>query len=158
MPWWLAGISHHMSGYSSAVFVAYAGIAYSSGITIYIWWACSISLGLLIGSGIFPPKWVRLRQQLKIVSPLEYLQIRYDRRTHQLLAWSGVGLKVLDVGAKWTAAGILLEVFAHVPLGWGVLLTGSVTLFYSIAGGLWADAMTDLSQFIIQMLSGSARC
>lgn len=156
MPWWLSGISHHMSGYSSAVFVAYAGIAYSSGITIYFWWACSISLGLLIGSGLFPPRWVRLREQLKIVSPLEYLQIRYDRRTHQLLAWSGVGLKVLDVGAKWTAAGILLEVFANVPLAWGVLLTGSVTLFYSIAGGLWADALTDLSQFIIQVLSGCA--
>jgi solute:Na+ symporter, SSS family len=156
MPWWLSGISHHMSGYSSAVFVAYAGIAYSSGITIYIWWACSISLGLLLGSGVFPPRWVRLREQLKIVSPLEYLEIRYDRRAHQLLAWSGVGLKVLDVGAKWTAAGILLEVFANVPLAWGVLLTGSVTLFYSIAGGLWADALTDLSQFIIQVLSGCA--
>jgi Na+/proline symporter len=24
MPWWLSGISHHMSGYSSAAFVAYA--------------------------------------------------------------------------------------------------------------------------------------
>ena len=29
MPWWLSGISHHMSGYSSAVFVGYAAIAYS---------------------------------------------------------------------------------------------------------------------------------
>ena len=24
MPWWLSGISHHMSGYSAAVFVAFA--------------------------------------------------------------------------------------------------------------------------------------
>ena len=31
MPWWLSGISHHMSGYSSAVFVAYASIATPAG-------------------------------------------------------------------------------------------------------------------------------
>ena len=54
MPWWLSGISHHMSGYSSAVFVAYAAIAYTAGFSIYIWWACSISIALVIGSNIFP--------------------------------------------------------------------------------------------------------
>jgi len=31
MPWWLSGISHHMSGYSAAVFVAYAAVAYKYG-------------------------------------------------------------------------------------------------------------------------------
>jgi len=154
MPWWLSGISHHMSGYSSAVFVGYAAIAYSSGLNIYVWWACSISLSLFIGSGIFPPRWSRLRQRLAIISPLEYLLVRYDLRTQQLLAWSGALLKILDVGAKWTAAAILLQVFANVPLVWGVLLTGSVTLIYSVAGGLWADALTDLSQFVIQIIAG----
>ncbi|MFZ2792176.1 MAG: sodium:solute symporter, partial [Bacteroidales bacterium] len=29
LPWWLTGISHHVSGYSGAVFVAYAGVAYT---------------------------------------------------------------------------------------------------------------------------------
>ena len=36
MPWWLLGISHHMSGYSGAVFVAYAGVAYTYGFTLYM--------------------------------------------------------------------------------------------------------------------------
>jgi solute:Na+ symporter, SSS family len=154
MPWWLSGISHHMSGYSSAVFVGYAAIAYSLGVNIYFWWACSISIGLFIGSGIFPPRWLRLRQRLGIISPLEYLLARYDLKTQQLLAWSGASLKVLDVGAKWTAAAIILQVFGNIPPLWGVLLTGGVTTAYSIAGGLWADALTDLSQFLIQTLAG----
>jgi SSS family solute:Na+ symporter len=154
MPWWLAGISHHMSGYSSVVFVGYAAIAYSSGLNVYIWWACSISLGLLLGYKIFPPRWARLRQRMAIISPLEYLLVRYDLGAQQLLAWSGALLKVLDVGAKWTAAAILLQAFANVPLIWGVLLTGGVTLIYSVAGGLWANALTDLSQFVIQILAG----
>ena len=155
MPWWLSGISHHMSGYSSAVFVAYAAIAYTAGFSIYIWWACSISVALVIGSNVFPGRWSRLRQRLGIISPLEYLVARYDLPAQQVLAWSGALLKIFDVGAKWTAAAILLQVFADVPTIWGVLLTGSVTVVYSVVGGLWADALTDMSQFIIQVIAGT---
>ncbi|RXH57865.1 sodium:solute symporter family protein [Granulicella sibirica] len=154
MPWWLSGISHHMSGYSSAVFVAYAAIAYTAGFSIYIWWACSIATALVIGCNVFPARWSRLRQRLGIISPLEYLVTRYDLPTQQVLAWSGALLKVFDVGAKWTAAAILLQVFAGVPPLWGVLLTGTVTLAYSVVGGLWADALTDMSQFVIQVFAG----
>jgi SSS family solute:Na+ symporter len=53
MPWWLSGVSHHMSGYSSAVFVGYAAIAYTAGFSLYVWWAFTISLALLIGHRIF---------------------------------------------------------------------------------------------------------
>lgn len=154
MPWWLSGISHHMSGYSSAVFVGYAALAYTSGITVYFWWAASIALALLFGMPIFPGRWVRMRQQFHVISPLEYLKVRYDLPTQQLLGWSGAILKVFDVGAKWSASAILLHAFAGVPLLWGVILTGGVTAFYSVMGGLWADALTDLSQFVIQFIAG----
>ncbi len=156
MPWWVAGVSHHMSGYSSAVFTGYAAIAYSSGFNIYIWWACSISIAMFVGARLFAPKWVRLRQYLNMISPLEYLVVRYDLPTQQLLAWSGSILKIFDVGAKWTATAILLQVLANVPPVWGITLAGGVTLVYSVVGGLWADAITDLSQFIIQFIAGIA--
>ena len=61
---------------------------------------------------------------------------------------------MFDVGAKWAATAILLRVFADVPLFWGILLTGGVTLVYSTVGGLWADALTDFGQFVIQLLAG----
>ncbi|HLH36107.1 MAG TPA: sodium:solute symporter family protein [Alloacidobacterium sp.] len=155
MPWWLSGISHHMSGYSSAAFVGYAAIAYSTGFTIYVWWASTITLAMLIGYSIFPPRWAKLRQVTGMISPLEYLVIRYNLSTQQALAWSGSLLKVFDVGAKWTATAILLHVFAGVPPVSGVLLTGGVTLAYAVAGGLWANAITDFSQFCIQLVAGS---
>ena len=80
---------------------------------------------------------------------------RYNLPAQQVLAWSGALLKIFDVGAKWTAAAILLQVFANVPILWGVLLTGSVTVVYSVVGGLWADALTDMSQFVIQVIAGA---
>ncbi|OZM78049.1 sodium:solute symporter family protein [Pseudonocardia sp. MH-G8] len=154
MPWWLSGISHHMSGYSSAVFVGYAAIAYTEGFVLYVWWALGITFAMVVGAFVFVPRWPRLRQRLGIISPLEYLKIRYNVPTQQLLAWSGTALKVFDVGAKWTATALLLNVFAGVPLGLGILLTGGVTLIYSTIGGLWADALTDMGQFLIQLVAG----
>ena len=154
MPWWLSGISHHMSGYSTAAFVGYAAIAYTYGFTIYVWWAGTIALGMLIGYNTFPPRWARLRQRTGLISPLEFLVARYNLPTQQVLAWSGALFKIFDIGAKWTATAILLNVLANVPLVYGVLLTGSVTLIYAVAGGLWANALTDFSQFVIQVTAG----
>lgn len=156
MPWWLAGISHHMSGYSAAVFVAYAAIAYTTGFALYVWWAIGIVFAMVVGTALFAPRWPRLRQRLGVISPLEYLTTRYNVPTQQVLAWSGTALKVFDVGAKWTASAVLLRVFAGLPLHWGVLITGGVTLIYSTVGGLWADALTDFGQFVIQLVAGVA--
>ena len=107
MPWWLSGISHHMSGYSAAVFVAYAAIAYTTGFALYVWWAVGITIACGVGAVLFAPRWPRLRQRLGIISPLEYLTIRYNVPTEQVLAWSGAGLKIFDVAAKWAASAIL---------------------------------------------------
>ncbi|MGD7705349.1 sodium:solute symporter family protein [Microlunatus sp. Y2014] len=156
IPWWLVGISHHMSGYSAAVFVAYAALAYTTGFAVYVWWALSITVACTIGAFLFAPRWPRLRQRLGIISPLEYLAGRFNVATEQVLAWSGAALKVFDVAAKWSASAILLNVFAGIPLVWGIVLVGGVTMIYSTIGGLWADVLTDLGQFIVQLIAAVA--
>lgn len=156
IPWWLVGISHHMSGYSAAVFVGYAALAYTVGFAVYVWWAISIAIACLLGAVWFAPRWPRLRKRLGIISPLEYLAVRYSVPVEQLLAWSGALLKLFDIAAKWTASAILLNVFAGIPIVWGVLLVGGVTMFYSTIGGIWADVLTDLGQFIIQFVAALA--
>ena len=154
LPWWLAGISHHVSGHSGAVFVAYAAVAFTHGFTMYIWWALPVGLVIIGAAGIFPVYWVRLRKQLQIQSPLEYLRIRYNLLTQQVVAWNGVLLKVFDVGAKWAAIGILLKVVAGIPMETGIMVSGVVTLVYVTFGGLWGVIVTDFIQFIVQVLGG----
>lgn len=154
MPWWLAGVSHHMSGYSAAVFVAYAAVAYQYGFTLYVWWAIPVSIAIFVGAFTIAPRWARLREKYNIGSPMEYLANRYNIPTQQIMAWSGVLLKVFDVGAKWAAIAIILQVFSGLPLWVGILLSGGVSLIYSTIGGLWADALTDFVQFVIQLIAG----
>jgi Na+/proline symporter len=154
MPWWLSGISHHMSGYSAVLFTGYAGIAYTYGVTSFATWSFPIALGVAIGSKLFAPRINRLRSRLGVASPLEYLKNRYNLSTQQALAWSGMLLKIVDVGAKWAAIATLLSVFTGVTLNQGIVITGAITAVYCTIGGLWADALTELGQFVIQLLAG----
>ncbi|MEU2025020.1 sodium:solute symporter family protein [Streptomyces sp. NPDC016469] len=156
MPWWLSGISHHMSGYSAAVFVAYAAVAYSYGITVYVWAFIPLAVGTGLGAVVFAPRWNRLRKRYGVASPLEYLATRYNVPTQQALAWSGTLLKVFDVAAKWASVAILLNVFTGMNMNTGIVLTGVVTLLYCTVGGLWADALTDFGQFVIQGVAAIA--
>ena len=154
LPWWLSGISHHVSGYSGAVFVAYAGLAYTHGFSVYVWWAFTIGISVIVSAKVFPLYWVRLREKLFIQSPLEFLETRYNTFTQQVIAWSGVILKVFDVGAKWTAVAILLNVFTGIPIAGGILVAGLISLLYITFGGLWAVIFNDFAQFIVQLVAG----
>ena len=154
LPWWLSGVSHHVSGYSGAVFVAYAGLAYTSGFSVYVWWAFTIGISIIVSAKLFPRIWVRLRKRLQIQSPLEYLNIRYNLWTQQIMAWSGVLLKLFDVGAKWAAIAILLNVFTGLSIASGVLISGGISLVYITFGGYWAVILTDFTQFVVQFVGG----
>ncbi|MBL1067501.1 sodium:solute symporter family protein [Streptomyces sp. 7-21] len=156
IPWWLSGISHHMSGYSAVMFVAFAAVAYDTGFTVYVWWALTIGLGIGIGAFLFAARWNRLRAKHGVDSPLQYLTQRYNLPTQQVLAYSGAALKVVDIAAKWVAISVLLQGFADIPLAWGIAFTGVATMAYMTVGGLWADVLTDMGQFVIQAVAGIA--
>jgi SSS family solute:Na+ symporter len=158
IPWWLGGISHHVSGHSGVVFVAYAAVAYQHGFTLYVWWAGSIVVACVVGAWWFAPKWSRLRAARGIESPTEYLALRFNVPTQQVMAWSGILLKLFDVGAKWASIGILLQGFTGLPVSTGIWISGGVSLFYITVGGLWADLYTDLLQFAVQVVAGIVLC
>ncbi|MGO4955901.1 sodium:solute symporter family protein [Luteococcus sp. Sow4_B9] len=154
VPWWLSGVSHHVSGHSGVVFVAYAAIAYNLGFTMYVWWALVIAGATLIGAKIFAPRWPRLRQKLGIQSPTEYLKMRYGLPAQQTIAWLGVLMKLVDIGAKWASIGVLMNGFTGLPIWQGIVLSGAVSLVYITIGGLWADLLTDFVQFGVQLVAG----
>lgn len=154
VPWWLAGISHHVTGYSGVVFVGYAGIAYATGTQIYFWWGMSIAIAVALGSILIVPRWPRLRKFLGIQSPTEYLKKRYDTASQVVVAIAGIVSKLIDVGAKWASIGILVQGFTGIPFWVGVLSSALVSIYYMSVGGLIADLWTDFTQWIIQTVGG----
>ncbi len=155
IPWWLAGVSHHVTGYSGAVFVAYAALAYTHGFCLYVWWAFTIAIGITAGAFFMAPRWSKLRSKINIQSPTGYLATRYNIQTQQLIAWYGIIIKLFDVGAKWAAIAVILNGFTGIPIITCVLISGCVSLMYITVGGIWADVMNDFTQFIVQFIAGT---
>lgn len=146
MPWWLAAVSHHMSGYSAFAFVAYAGFAYRAGLTAYIVFSVLCAIGVCIGAFVWAPRWARLR----VVTPVEYLEQRFNNAVRQTVAWSGILLKFLDEGAKLFSLAVAVNVCTGWPLDRIIVVSGVVAIAYVLLGGLWADALSDLLQCVVQ--------
>jgi SSS family solute:Na+ symporter len=151
VPWWLSAVSHHVSGYSAFAFVAYAGIAYRYGFTIYTIWALTISIGLLIGALIFAPRWGALGKK-GVLSPLQYLEERFNLPTRVGIAVSFTSIKFIDLGLKIFSLAVFLNAFVGLDIVWSIIVAGVVTIAYMVTGGILASIWTDFAQAIIQFI------
>ena len=146
VPWWLAAISHHMSGYSAFVFVGTGSLAYASGFSAWTFLSPPIVLAMIIGAYVWAPRWSRM----KILTPIEYLEQRFNNKVRQVFSWSGIGVKFIDEGAKLYSLAVIVHVATRWPLPEVIIACGIVTVAYLLFGGLWATILTDFVQFLIQ--------
>jgi SSS family solute:Na+ symporter len=148
VPWWMAGISHYMSSFSAFAFISYTQIAYLYGFTaITLFW---VSVPACIGGGmLFARRWRRAR----VLTPVQFLEVRYSLSVRQLFAWAGIPMKIFDDALKIFATGLFISVVCGFPLSWSVVLCGGVMLAYSFFGGLWALIVTDYVQFLMKSLA-----
>ncbi|HOY21378.1 MAG TPA: Na+:solute symporter, partial [Haliscomenobacter sp.] len=142
---WVAnGISNFMTMFSTSIFVAYAGIAYTHGlVALSVIW-CSVPPSIFAAM-VLAKRW----QRAGIMSPVEFLETRFNAPVRQILSWGGVGFKVLDEMIKLYALGLFVATATQIPLETAILSCGIVVLLYTVAGGLWAVVVTDVVQFII---------
>jgi SSS family solute:Na+ symporter len=149
VPWWMAAVSHHMSGYSAFAFVGHATIAYMSGFSIWTFFAVPIFIAMIIGSYVWAPKWVRLN----VITPIEYMEERFNLNTRKVFAWSGISIKFIDEGVKLYSLAIIVHVVTGFPLEVTIIACGLVTMLYIMFGGLWATMLTDFMQFVVQFVT-----
>ncbi|MGD9631486.1 MAG: sodium:solute symporter family protein [Pyrinomonadaceae bacterium] len=147
IPWWLAGVSFYLTGFSAFTFVAYSEMAYRFGF-VAVTLAWSAAAAMAIGTIFLAGRWRRTR----IVSPVEFLEDRYSSHIRQILAWLGIPLKVIDDGLKIYATGVFVSIGLGFDLQTSIIVSGGVMLLYTFMGGLWAVVVTDFVQFIIVTL------
>ncbi len=148
IPWISGAISNFMTKFSTFIFVAYAGIAYSDGlIALTIIW--STVLPMLLGAFIFAKRWRRAG----VMTPMEYLETRFNGPIRQIFSWSGVLFKILDNMVRLYALGIFVKAATGMSLESSILICGLIVALYTIAGGLWAVVITDVVQFVILIVA-----
>ncbi|HIE50337.1 MAG TPA: hypothetical protein EYP85_01140 [Armatimonadetes bacterium] len=148
VPWWVAAISHHISGYSAFAFVGYAAVAYNVGFNVWTLFALPCFVAMSLGAFVWAPRWVRL----KVLTPVEYLERRFNNLVRQLVAWSGILIKFMDEGLKLYSLALVVATCTGMPLEGTIIGCGVVAIVYLLFGGLWAEILTDFVQFVVQFL------
>ena len=101
LPWWMAAISHHVSGYSAVVFVGFAGKAASAGISVWMLFSVPTFIAMMVGCFVWAPRWARL----KGLTPVEYLERRHNkavRRVRQAIEAGELGdVRIVSVRVRW---------------------------------------------------------
>lgn len=158
MPWWLLGISMVATTFSSDTpnlvtgFVREQGVAGNWG-----WWAFLLTGMLTVF--VFAKLWRRS----KVMTDIEFYELRYSGPAAAFLRgfralYLGLIFNVLVMGTVSLAA----VKFGQIMLGWPgwqtLLIAGSITLAYSVIGGLKAVIITDFVQFLLAMIGSIWAC
>jgi solute:Na+ symporter, SSS family len=146
--WVAGGISNFMTMFSTTIFVAYAGLAYNYGlVALSVIW-CSVPPSVFAAL-VLAKRW----QRAGIISPVEFLETRFNAPVRQVISWIGTAFKSLDEMIKLYAIGLFVSTASQISLETAILGSGIVVLLYTVAGGLWAVVVTDVVQFIILALT-----
>jgi solute:Na+ symporter, SSS family len=148
IPWWLAGISHYMSSFSAFSFIAYSQTAYSYGwVAVTLFWVTMPAC--ILGGMVFARRWRRAR----VITPVEFLEKRFNSALRQLFAWAGIPVKIFDDALKIFATGLFLALGIGMEVKSAILICGVVMVAYTFMGGLWALVVTDYVQFLMKMMA-----
>jgi len=144
LSWWLGGISFLMAYVSALSIVVYAGLGYRYGlVALTLYWTTVPAT--LLTTLLFARRWRRAG----VLTPMEFLETRFSSFVRQLFVWSGIPLRVIDEGLKIVAIGIFVSAGLKISPSIAMIAVGLITLFYTVAGGLWGVVITIFVQFVL---------
>jgi len=151
MPWWLAGTSFYKASFSALLFVIYNEIAYKYGVVaIVIMWILPLCV-LVAGFGL-ARRWRRSR----VITPLGFMERRYNATVHQVFVWTGLPLRLFDDALKILSASIIFAVALRslgLTLAQLMIIIGAAMILYSFRGGQMTIIITDFVNVSILGLS-----
>ncbi|WP_375434751.1 sodium:solute symporter [uncultured Hymenobacter sp.] len=135
--WWGIGLSIIATQASAITFLSTPGQAYDDGMR-FIQFYFGLPLAMVLIAVFAVP----IYQRLQVFTAYEYLEGRFDRRTRTLAALLFLVQRGLSNGLSLYAPALVLSAI----LGWNINLTvwliGGLMIFYTVAGGTQAVAVT----------------
>lgn len=142
--WWLLGASSFISNFSCWTFTGAAGIAYTYGLLVFNVYAIDV-LGFVISYFWFAPRF----RQLRLVTAMDAIRLRYGRLNEQFFTWIGF-IRSLAIAAVWLIGlSVILSSAFHFPQVPVICATGVVVILIALLGGNWAVAASDFIQLLV---------
>ena len=152
MSWWMLGLSMVATTFAADTPNFVTDVVRKEGVSgNWIWWSFLLT-GLLT---VFV--YARLWKRSGVLTDLEFYEIRYSGKSASFLR----GFRAIYLGVVFNCLVMANVVLAGIKLG-GILMgaspiqvvmiTGTVTVVYTLLGGLRGVILTDCFQFIIAMV------
>ena len=141
MPLWLGVFTMSATWVGGGYVNGTAEAAYGSGLV----WAQApwgYALSLVVGGLCF----ARVMRRHRFTTMLDPLEARYGARVAALLYLPALTGELFWTGAILTALGTTLGTVLGLDVGPSIVLSAAVAVGYTLTGGLWAVALTDVLQ------------
>ncbi|TEW54421.1 transporter [Psychromonas sp. RZ22] len=144
MLWWMVGSTAFMTALSAMTFTGVMGKALTSGLSIVVIFFAN-ALGYFCNYLFFAAK----ARQMRIISPIEGIRMRFGKISEQVFTWATVPSSVLQAGLWLNALAIFASAVFDIPISSTIIAAGLVVLLMSLVGGSWAVVASDFLQMII---------
>src|SRR5581483_8856049 len=144
--WWMVGGSAFMVQFSAWTFTGAASQAYRDGWPVMVIYVGN-AIGFVINALYFGPRF----RQLRVVTSVETVRLRFGRASEQVFTWLQLPFRTLQAGVWLNSIGVFFSAVFHVDLLLTIVGTGAIVLTIAIVGGSWAVLAGDFIQMIILM-------
>ncbi len=145
LPLWLCSATIMATWIGGGSMLGVSGMTYEGGLLAVIADPFGAALGLAL-VGLFI---VRLVRRLKLVTVIDFIDIRFGRVAALFSALAMTSSSIGWSGALMVAFGVVLNSLTGLSLEWGIVIGGSIVLIYTAAGGMWAVVLTDFVQLTV---------
>ena len=145
MPFWICGATIMATWFGGGTMMGGAGASYEGGMLGVIADPFGGALALFLVGFFF----VRLFRRLRLLTFVEFFENRFGKTAAIIAAIGNISSNIGWTGALLVAFGIVFESLTGVPIEYGIAGGAVVVLAYTVAGGMWAVAITDFVQMII---------
>ena len=145
LPVWICSTTIVATWFGGGAMMGAAGASYERGLLGVIAAPFGDALVLFVVGFFF----VRLFRRLRLLTFVDFFENRYGKTAATIAAVGSISSNIGWTGALLVAFGYVFETLTGVPLEIGIIGGAAVVFIYTVAGGMWAVAMTDFVQMII---------
>jgi len=145
LPIWIGSATIIATWFGGGTMMGGAGASYERGLLGVIADPFGGALCLFLVGFFF----ARLFRRLRLLTFIDFFQNRYGKTAATIAAIGSISSNIGWTGALLVAFGYVFETLTGVPMELGILGGAVVVFIYTVAGGMWAVALTDFVQMVV---------
>ncbi|TDJ30332.1 MAG: hypothetical protein E2O59_02685 [Gammaproteobacteria bacterium] len=145
MPIWICSVTIIATWFGGGTMMGASGAAYEGGLLGVIADPFGGALALFLVGFFF----VRIFRRLRLLTFIDFFQNRYGKTAATIAAIGSISSNIGWTGALLVAFGFVFQSLTGIPMEIGILGGAVVVFIYTVAGGMWAVALTDFVQMVV---------